>query len=460
MTDSQYDAIIIGTGQAGPPLAERLGEIDSSVAIIERDRIGGTCVNYGCTPTKTMVASARAAHMARRAGDFGVEVGGDVEVDMGAVHERMREVAGASNAGVTDWLESMEHVDLIRGDARFEGANVVEVEGRTIAADRVFLNVGARPRVPDIEGLDEVDFLTNRSILELQHLPEHLIVVGGSYIGLEFGQMFHRFGSDVTIVEQGPRIVGRESPDVSEAITEILEGEGIGIETGAECFAVEADGEGVAVRIERSGTVDRIAGSDLLVATGRVPNTDELNLEAAGVETDERGYVRVDEKLRTTADAVWALGDCNGEGAFTHTSYNDFEIVAQNLLDGRERSVEDRILTYGLFIDPPLARVGMGEPQARESDRDVLIGTMPMSRVSRARERGETDGFMKVLVDADSERILGATLLGIGGDEVVHLLTTLMYTDSSYRAMTDAVHIHPTVAELVPTMLKDLEPLE
>lgn len=460
MSETRYDAIIIGTGQAAPSLADRLGEVDASVAVLERDRVGGTCVNYGCIPTKALVASARAAHVARRADDFGVEVGGEVGVDMKTVHDRMKRISGASNKGVTSWLEGMEHVDLIRGHARFTGPDAVDVEGRALTADRIFINVGARPRTPDIEGLEEVDYLTNREILELEELPEHLIVVGGSYIGLEFGQMFRRFGSEVTIVEQGPRMVGRESPDVSEAIEEILESEGIDLRTGAECFAVEPDGEGVAVRIDRGETTGHVEGSDLLLATGRVPNTDELGLEEAGIETDGRGYIEVDERLRTTAADVWALGDCNGEGAFTHTAFNDFEIVAGNLLDGRDRSVEDRIMAYGLYIDPPLARAGMSEVEARESDRDVLRAKMPMSGVGRARERSETDGFMKVLVDADSEQVIGVELLGIEADEVLHSLLTLMYTESSYREMIDAMHIHPTVSELLPTLLKDLEPLE
>lgn len=457
---SDLDAIIIGTGQAGPTLADDLSDDGQSVAIVERDRVGGTCVNYGCTPTKTMVASARAAHVARRGEEFGVDIEGDVDVDMEAVHDRMRRISGASNKGVTRWLEGLEGVELIRGDAQLTGPRSVEVDGRSLEAEHIFIDSGARPWVPDITGLDEVDYLTNRGMLELTELPDHLVVVGGSYIGLEFGQMFRRFGSDVTIVEQGPRVVGRESEDISAEITEILGREGIELETGAKCFAVEPNDEGFAVRIDREGGAETVVGSHLLLATGRVPNTDSLGLEQAGVETDERGYIEVDDRLRTTVDGIWALGDCNGEGAFTHTSFNDYQIVADNLLEGRDRSVEDRVMCYGLFMDPPLARIGMGEPQARESDRDVLVGRMPMSRVSRARERSETDGLLKVFVDADTEQVLGATFLGIDGDEVIHSILTLMYTEASYRTMLDAVHIHPTVSELLPTLLDGLERLE
>jgi pyruvate/2-oxoglutarate dehydrogenase complex dihydrolipoamide dehydrogenase (E3) component len=455
-----YDSIVIGAGQAGPPLAERLSQSGESVAIVERDRVGGTCVNYGCVPTKTLVASARAAHMARRGDDFGVVLDGDVGVDMKKIHARMQRISGESKDNVAKWIDGMDNVDLIRDHARFVGERTIEAGGERLEVDKVFINVGGRARIPDIDGLDEVNYLTNKDMLELDELPEHLVIVGGSYIGIEFGQMFRRFGSQVTIVEMGPKLIGREDPEVSDAVQEILEDEGIDVQLESTCFAVSRTDGGPAVRINRRQGADEIHGSHLLLATGRVPNTDNLGLEAAGVATDERGYVEVDHKLRTSAENVWALGDCNREGAFTHTSWNDFEVLAANLIDGEDRSIDHRILCYGLFMDPPLARIGMTEAQARDAGRDVLIGKRAMARVGRARERSETKGFIKILVDADSEQILGAAILGINGDEAIHSLLTLMYAEASYKVMTRAVHIHPTVSELLPTVLESLEPLE
>ena len=455
----QYGSIVIGAGQAGPPLAEKLGQSGESVAIIERAKVGGTCVNYGCIPTKALVASARAAHVARRGDDFGVEVG-EVGVDMQKVHDRMEAISGESNENVANWIDGMEGVDLVRGHARFVDERRLEVDGESYEADKIFINVGGRARIPDIDGLEQVDYLTNVDMLEFEALPEHLVIIGGSYIGIEFGQMFRRFGSEVTIVEMGPRLIGRESPDVSEAVQDILRAEGIDLQLDSTCFAVTKRGDGATVSIERSDGIDEIHGSHLLLATGRVPNTDDLGLEKAGITTDDQGYVEVDDKLRTTVANVWALGDCNGEGAFTHTAWNDFEILSDNLIEDADRSVDDRIPCYGLFMDPPLARVGMTESQARESDRNVLVGKRPMSRVGRARERSETDGFIKVLIDADSKEVLGAAILGINGDEAIHSLLTLMYAGASYEVMTHAVHIHPTVSELLPTVLKNLEPLE
>lgn len=433
---------------------------DESVALIERDRVGGTCVNYGCTPTKALVASARAAYMARRGDDFGVVLDGDVRVDMKKVHARMKRIAGESNANVLRWIEGMENVDLICDHARFVGERKVEVGGEVLDAEKVFINVGGRARIPDIGGLDEVDYLTSKGMLELDELPEHLVIVGGSYVGIEFGQMFRRFGSRVTIVEMGPRLISREDPEVSEAIRQILEDEGIDVQLESTCFAVSGGDGGVAVRIDRAEGADEVDGSHLLLATGRVPNTDDLGLESAGVATDGRGYIEVDDKLRTSAEKVWALGDCNREGAFTHTAWNDYKVLAANLLGDEGLSINDRILCYGLFMDPPLARIGMTEAQARASGREVLVGRRPMARVARARERSETAGLIKILVDAESEQLLGATILGINGDEVIHALLTLMYSRASYEVMTHAVHIHPTVSELLPTVLESLEPLE
>ncbi|MCB9866889.1 MAG: FAD-containing oxidoreductase [Phycisphaerales bacterium] len=456
---SKYDAIVIGTGQSGPSLAGRMNAAGMRVAVIERKHIGGTCVNAGCIPTKTLVASARAAHMVRRAADFGVDVGGPVRVDMSRVKARMKRISGESNTSVTSWIEGMEHVDLFRGHARLEGPGVVRVNDAVLSADRIFLNVGARARVPDLPGLDEVDYLTNSGILELDTLPRHLIVIGGSYIGLEFGQIYRRFGSAVTIIERGPRLIARDDEDVSDAVREILTHEGIDIRLNAECVRVARRGDDVAVRVDGPDGPQEIVGSHLLLAMGRTPNTDALGLDRAGVAVDARGYIQVDDGLRTNVPGIWALGDCNGRGAFTHTSYNDYEIVAANLFDGDARRVSDRIPCYGLYIDPPLGRVGMTEREARRSGRRVLVGKRPMTQVGRAKERSETDGFIKVLVDADTQEILGAAILGINGDEVVHALLDTMYAKAPYTVVARAVHIHPTVSELVPTTLQSLKPL-
>lgn len=455
-----YDAIVIGAGQAGPPLAERLGKKGLKTAIVERHLMGGTCVNTGCTPTKTLVASARVAHLARRATDYGVTIDAPVNVDMARVKARKDEIVAASNQGVTRWVEGMENVTLIRGHARFEDAHSLSVDGRTLTAERIFINVGARARVPDLPGLDAVDYLTSSSIMDLDFIPEHLIIVGGSYIGLEFAQMYRRFGARVTVVEMNDRLIGREDPEVSATVREMLQDEGVSVRLGAECLSVDRGPEGVRANIECAQDATPIEGSHLLLAVGRTPNTDDLGLENAGIETDERGHIRVDDTLRTNVEGVWALGEVNGRGAFTHTSYNDYEIVAANLFDDDPRRVSERIPCYALYTDPPLGRAGMTEREARDSGRNVLIGRMEMSGVARAREMGETRGFMKVLVDADSKQILGATLLGLHGDEVVHVLLDMMYAERPYTVISRAVHIHPTVSELLPTMLLSLRPLE
>ncbi len=456
----RFEAVVIGAGQAGPPLAERLGGAGMRTALVERHLMGGTCVNVGCIPTKTLVGSARVAWQAREAARFGVVIDAPVTVDMAKVKARKDEVAGASNAGVTAWVEGMENVTLIRGHARFTGPRMLDVDGRSLSAERVFLDVGARARVPDFPGLDTVEYLTNSSIMDVDFLPEHLLVVGGSYIGLEFAQMYRRFGAEVTVVEVGERLIAREDEDVSDAVREILEGEGVTVRLGAECIGFETGPVGVRMRIDCAEDATPIDGSHVLLAVGRVPNTHDLGLEHAGVEVDERGYIRVDDRLHTSAEGVWALGEVNGRGAFTHTSYNDFEIVAANLLGGHERSVTDRIPCYGLFIDPPLGRIGMTEREVRASGREALVGKRAMSRVGRAREFGETRGFMKVLVDAETEEILGASILGLSGDEAVHSLLDVMYAKGPYTTVSRAVHIHPTVTELVPTVLQGLAPLE
>lgn len=456
----KYDAIVIGTGQSGPALAGRLNQEGLKTAIMERKLVGGTCVNVGCIPTKTLVGSARVAYLARQARRFGVSIEGDISVDMSRVKARMDEVAGASNQGVTNWLEGMDNVDLIRGHAQFTDAHSVEVNGDVLEAEKIFINVGARARVPDWEGLDKVPFFTNSSMMAVDFLPEHLIIVGGSYIGLEFAQMYRRFGSEVTVVEMSDRIIGRDDEDVSAAVQEILEGEGVNFRLQAACIEARATESGVAVRVTCEDGPEEETGSHLLLAVGRIPNTDDLGLDKAGIETSQFGMINVDEHLRTNVPGVWAIGDVNGRGAFTHTSYNDYEIVAANLFDDDPRKVTDRILCYGLFIDPPLGRIGMTENEVRASGRRALVGKRMMTRVGRAREFGETRGFIKIIVDADSEEILGAAILGLNGDEAIHCLLDTMYARKPYTVISRATHIHPTVAELIPTVLQEMVPLE
>jgi len=451
-----FDAIIVGAGQAGPPLAGRLTAAGQRVAIIERKLIGGTCVNTGCIPTKTLVASAHAAQVARRGADYGIGTG-PVSVDMAKVKARKDEIMLTDRAGVEDWLEGMDGCTVIRGHARFTDPHTLRVADDLLRADRIFLNVGGRAVVPDIPGLSDVEYLTNVSILELDSLPPHLVVVGGSYIALEFAQMYRRFGARVTVVERGSRLASREDDDVSAAIREILEAEGIDIVVGADDVRIVKSGNGFELT-PRSGA-DPIAGTHLLLAVGRRPNTDDLDLEAAGVQTDARGYIVVDDQLKTGVDHIWAMGDCNGKGAFTHTSYNDFEIVAANLLEDDPRRVSDRITTYALYIDPPLGRAGMTVAQVRASGRRALLGKRPMTRVGRAVEKGETQGFMKVVVDADTHEILGAAILGVGGDEAIHAILDVMSAKAPYTTLSRTMHIHPTVSELVPTMLQEMSPL-
>lgn len=452
----RFDAIIIGAGQAGPPLAGRLTSAGMSVAVVERKLVGGTCVNYGCIPTKTLVASAHAAQVARRGADFGVGTG-VVSVDMAKVKARKDKIVHDDRHGVESWLQNMDGCTLLRGHARFTGPKTLSVDGRIIEADKIFLNVGGRAVVPDIPGLADIDYLTNVGILELDSVPEHLVIIGGSYIALEFAQMYRRFGARVTVVEKGPRLASREDEDVSAAIKDILEAEGITVALGATAMSVAKRDNGFALT-PRDGA-DPVLGTHLLVATGRRANTDDLGLEVAGVQTDGRGYIEVDDQLRTTTEGIWAMGDCNGKGAFTHTSYNDFEIVAANLLDGDPRRVSDRVTTYALYIDPPLGRAGMTVDEVRASGRRALVGKRPMTRVGRAVEKGETQGFMKIVVDADTEEILGAAILGVGGDEVIHSILDIMSAKKPYTAISRTMHIHPTVSELVPTMLQGMTPL-
>lgn len=454
-----FDAIIIGAGQAGPFLAARLAQAGRKVALIERKLFGGTCVNTGCMPTKTMVASAYAAHLARRAADFGVVCNAPISVDMKRVQARAAKVTLDARTGLEGWLKSIAGVTVIEGQASFESANSVRVGEQVLTAPNIFMNVGGRANVPNMPGVNTVPFLTNTTILQLDFVPKHLVVVGGSYIGLEFAQMFRRFGSQVTVVEQGERLIGREDQDVSLAIAEILKNEGIELRTHAECISLAPHAEGAEVHVSCTQGAPTVVGSHVLLAVGRVPNTHDLGLDRAGVAVDARGYIKVDDHLQTNVPGLFALGDCNGRGAFTHTSYNDFEIVAANLLDGADRRVSQRIPAYALYIDPPLGRVGMTETQARASGRKLLIGSRPMSKVGRAVEKAETQGFMKIIADAGSRRILGASILGVGGDEAIHGLIDVMNADIPYTKQQWAVPIHPTVSELIPTVLGEMQPV-
>lgn len=454
-----FDAIIVGAGQAGPPLAGRLTAAGMTVALIERHLVGGTCVNTGCMPTKTLVASAYAAHLARRAADFGVTVG-PVGIDMKAVAARARQVTLNARGNNERWLEGMAGCTFLRGHARFTGPATIAVNGEEMTAPHIFLNVGGRASVPDMPGVGQVPHLDNTDMVALDDVPDHLVVVGGSYIGLEFAQMYRRFGSEVTIVERNDRLIAHEDGDVSDSVRAILEDEGVTVRTGANCIAFAPAPQGVSVSVDCQSGDPVVIGSHVLLAVGRRPNTDDLGLEAAGIETDARGYIKVDDRLCTNVPGVWALGDCNGRGAFTHTAYNDFEIVAANLLDGEDRSVSTRVSGYALYVDPPLGRVGMTEAQAAATGRPLLVSKRPMTRVGRAIEKGETKGFMKIVADAGTQRILGAAILGTGGDEAIHGILDMISSDQPVSALRWAVPIHPTVSELIPTLLVDLKPVE
>ncbi|MGA7755805.1 MAG: FAD-containing oxidoreductase [Candidatus Sulfotelmatobacter sp.] len=453
----RFDAIIIGTGQAGPPLAARFASAGKTVAIIERDKFGGTCVNTGCTPTKTLVASAYAIHIARRGAEYGFTAG-DIRVDIKRVKARKDAASATSSKGVEEWLRGTKNCTVIQGHARFQSSNTVVVNDEVLQADNIYINVGGRARIPDMPGIHDVAFLTNSSIMDIDVVPEHFIVVGGSYVGLEFAQIYRRLGSEVTIVEMGPRLIGREDEDVSQAVREILEAEGIHIRLSAECISLAKRDGGIAVGITCEEGPPEVEGTHVLLAVGRTPNTNDLGLDRAGVATDHRGYIVVDDQLQTNVPGIWALGDCNGRGAFTHTSYNDYEIVADNLFNADHRRVSDRIQAYALFIDPPLGRCGMTDAEVRKSGRPALAVKYPMSRVGRAEEKGETQGFIKICVDAETKQILGAAILGVGGDEVIHVPLDVMYAKAPYTVIQRAMHIHPTVAEFLPTILAELGP--
>jgi pyruvate/2-oxoglutarate dehydrogenase complex dihydrolipoamide dehydrogenase (E3) component len=455
-----HDAIVIGTGQSGPALARRLVAAGQKVAVIERKYFGGTCINTGCTPTKTLVASAYAAFLARRAGDYGVTIGGPVGVDMRAVKARKDAIVGASRRGVERSLKTLDGCTVYEGHARFVGDKRVAVNGVELGADRIFINVGGRASIPPISGLDQVPYFTNSSMMDIDFLPPHLIILGGSYIGLEFAQVYRRFGSEVTVIELAPRLIAREDEDVSLAVADFLKEEGIEVRVDSKVVSVERQGNSIAVKVESAGKISQVVGTHMLVAIGRRPNTDDLGLDKAGIATDSHGYIQVDDQLRTNVRGIWAMGDCNGRGAFTHTSWNDFEIVAANILDNERRCVSDRITAYALYTDPPLGRAGMTEAEVRKTGKPALISTIAMEDVSRAYEKSETKGFMKILVDRDSKQILGASLLGLAGDEVIHCIIDLMYAKAPYTVMQRAMHIHPTVSEFLPTMMQDFRPLQ
>jgi pyruvate/2-oxoglutarate dehydrogenase complex dihydrolipoamide dehydrogenase (E3) component len=457
MSIESFDAIVVGAGQAGPAIAARCAREGLRTAVIERGAFGGTCVNTGCVPTKTLVASARAVQQARRGADFGFDTG-TLRVDMARVIARKDAIVRASREGVEGWMRRLPRAEVIVGEARFVAPGRLEVAGRQLGAPRIFLNLGGRAATPPLAGIDSVPWLDNTSIMQLDHVPEHLVVVGGSYIGLEFAQLMRRLGSEVTVVERAPRLVPREDADVSDGLRALLEAEGIRFELGAECLALDRHGARVRVGAACGGGARAVEGSHVLIAAGRVPNTDGIGLDRAGIRTDTRGYIVVDEQCRTSAEGVWAVGDCNGRGAFTHTAWNDHEIVVANLFDNDARRIGDRIACYALFTDPPLGRVGLTETEALASGRRLLRAKMPMQRVGRAREAGETAGFMKVVVDADSERILGAAILGLSGDEVVASLLQTMAADRPFTVLSRTVQIHPTVTELVPTLLQQLAP--
>jgi pyruvate/2-oxoglutarate dehydrogenase complex dihydrolipoamide dehydrogenase (E3) component len=452
-----FDAIIIGTGQAGPPLAARFASAGKTVAIIERGKFGGTCVNTGCTPTKTLVASAEAIHVARRGAEYGFSTG-DVRVDIKRVKARKDEASARSSKGVEEWLRGMKNCTVIQGQARFQSSNTVVVNNEVLEADKIYINVGGRARIPDMPGIRDVPFLTNSSLMDIDFLPGHFIIVGGSYVGLEFAQIYRRLGSEVTIVEMGPRLIGREDEDISQAVHEILEAEGIRVRLNAKCISLLKRDSAVGVGLTCEEGPPEIMGTHILLAVGRIPNTSDLGLEKAGVTTDHRGFIIVDDQLQTNVPGIWALGDCNGRGAFTHTSYNDYEIVADNLFNADHRRVSDRIQAYALYIDPPLGRCGMTDAEIRKSGRRALAAKYPMSQVTRAYEKAETQGFIKISVDAETKQILGAAILGVGGDELIHVLLDVMYAKAPYTVIQRAMHIHPTVAEFLPVILARLSP--
>ena len=453
----KFDAIVIGTGQAGKPLSFALADLGWKVALIERAELGGTCVNTGCTPTKTMVASAQVAHYARDAARWGVHAS-DVSVDMPEVVARKNRVVENAHKRIQEHIDGRPTLKLVSGSAKFIAPHQVQVGAEVFESEKIFINSGTRPAIPRIPGLDTVPFLTNATIMELQAVPEHLIVLGGGYIGLEFGQMFRRFGSRVIIIHNGERVLPREDPDITSALTEALESEGIVLRMNVETKRVDHRDGAIALTVESSGRSETLQGSHFLVATGRKPNTDDLGLEAAGVLTDARGYIIVNGRMETNVPGVWALGDVKGGPAFTHISYNDYQIAYANIVEGKNLSIVNRYLPYALFTDPQLGRVGITETEARASGRKFKMGTFPMSSVSRAIERDETAGLMKIIVDAQSDRILGAAVLGSEGGETVQILGAMVWADAPYTVLRGAVYIHPTMAEGLFGLMESVKP--
>lgn len=455
----KFDTIVIGSGQAGTPLVFKLVSQGHKVAFIEKEHLGGTCLNVGCTPTKTYVASARRMWDVQHGEELGIEIPAGSKASLQKIKARKDALIKKSIDGITQGVEKNENITFFKGEARFINHKIVQVNDTKLTADEIYVNVGAHPFIPS--SYEEVPYLTNQSILELEELPEHLIIVGGSYIGLEFGQMFARFGSKVTIIEIGNNIIGREDEETSQAIQQFMEADGVNFRLGAECLSAKKNEDGsisAQISCSKEGEIE-IKGSHLLLAVGRRPNTAKLGLDKTGVTTNERGCIEVNEYLETNVKGIYALGDCNGKGAFTHTAYNDYEIIAENKFDGKDRKVTDRILTYGLFVDPPLGRVGITLKEAKEKRLNVLVGHRPFSKISRAKEKGETHGFMQVVIDANSKKILGASILGVGGDEIISSIINMMYANNNYEIIRDSVQPHPTVSELIPTMLESLKKL-
>ncbi|HET9935209.1 MAG TPA: mercuric reductase [Methyloceanibacter sp.] len=451
-----FDAIVIGSGQGGVPLATNFASLGWRVALIEEGQFGGSCINYGCTPTKTMIASARIAEAVRRGPQFGVHAG-EARIDMAEIVARKNEVSGSFRSGVEHRVNGNPNIALYRGRGRFTGPHTVAVNGETLTSDKIFINTGTRPRVLPIPGLDQVPYLTNRNIMDLDRVPSRLIALGGNYLGLEFGQLFRRLGSEVTVVELGDQIVPREDAEVSQSLREALEEEGMNFRLGARTTKIAKTQSGVEVTIEKDGTGETLQGSHLLVAIGQTPNSDDLGLDKTGVETDQAGFIRHNGKLETNVPGVFVLGDVKGGPAFTHVAYDDYLVLTDNLVNGKNRTIDNRMVPYALYTDPELGRIGLSEREARAKGYRLKIGSVPMAHVARAIERGETKGLMKIVVNADNDRILGATILGPEGGELVQILMALMMADAPWTLFKDAMFIHPTLAEGFFSLMADVK---
>ena len=452
-----HDAIVIGSGQGGVPLATNLADQGWSVALIEKGEVGGSCINYGCTPTKTMISSARMAHYARVAPEFGIHPG-EIKVDMAAVVARKNEIVDSFRSGVLEQIDSSPNVTLYHGHGRFTAPHEVGINGETLKSDKIFINTGTRPLFPALPGLDQVEVLTNRNIMDLQELPAHLIALGGSYLGLEFGQMFRRLGSEVTVVEMSDRIAAREDAEISDSLREALEAEGMKFHLGSTATKVEKTADGLEVTVKKKdGTTERIEGTHLLMSIGQVPNSDDLGLDKAGIATDKNGYIQHNGKLETNIPGIWVLGDVKGGPAFTHVSYDDYLVIFDNLVNRKNRTIDNRVVPYALYTDPELGRFGLTEREARAKGYRLKIGSLPMSHIARAIERGETRGLMKIVINADNDRILGATILGADGGELVQTLMTLMRANAPYTLFENAMFIHPTLTEGFFALMANVE---